>query len=86
MVNLGCATSNPSFVMSLVHRPGDCQIELWQRSGKYAIDVHVLPSTWTKRLPCRLKKIGAKLTELSDGEPAIWVWTSRPYKPTRYRY
>ena len=64
------------------------QIELWQNPGKYAIDVHVLPKHLDEKVArLHLKKIGAKLTELSD-EQASYLGLDKtgPYKPTHYRY
>ncbi len=87
--NLGCATGHPSFVMSASFtNQVIAQIELWQNPGKYAIDVHVLPKHLDEKVArLHLKKIGAKLTELSD-EQASYLGLDKtgPYKPTHYRY
>ena len=89
LVNLGCATGHPSFVMSASFtNQMIAQIELWQNPGKYAIDVHVLPKHLDEKVArLHLKKIGAKLTELSD-EQASYLGLDKtgPYKPTHYRY
>jgi adenosylhomocysteinase len=89
LVNLGCATGHPSFVMSASFtNQVIAQIELWQNPGKYAIDVHVLPKHLDEKVArLHLKKIGAKLTELSD-EQASYLGLDKtgPYKPTHYRY
>ncbi|GAB4391930.1 MAG: adenosylhomocysteinase [Gammaproteobacteria bacterium] len=89
LVNLGCATGHPSFVMSnsFVNQVL-AQIELWQHSDKYNIDVHILPKHLDEKVArLHLDKIGVKLTKLSDKQAKyIGVDPQGPYKPEHYRY
>jgi adenosylhomocysteinase len=82
LVNLGCATGHPSFVMSNSFANQTlAQIDLWKNRDTYAIDVYTLP----KRL--HLEKIGVKLTRLTkDQAEYIGVSPDGPYKPEHYRY
>jgi adenosylhomocysteinase len=89
LVNLGCATGHPSFVMSnSFTNQVLAQMELWQDSGKYGKKVHVLPKKLDEQVArLHLKKIGANLTRLSDRQAAyIGVPADGPYKPDHYRY
>ncbi|ASJ72136.1 adenosylhomocysteinase [Granulosicoccus antarcticus] len=89
LVNLGCATGHPSFVMSASFTNQVlAQIELWERSADYSIDVHVLPKALDEKVArLHLQKIGAKLTTLSNEQSDyLGLETSGPYKPDHYRY
>lgn len=90
LVNLGCATGHPSFVMSNSFTNQTlAQIELWQHSDKYEKGkVYVLPKHLDEKVArLHLKKIGAKLTELTPKQAAyIGVKVEGPYKPDYYRY
>ena len=89
LVNLGCATGHPSFVMSASFTNQVlAQIELWERADQYDIGVHVLPKQLDEKVArLHLDKIGAQLTEL-NGEQAKYLGmdTNGPYKPSHYRY
>ncbi len=89
LVNLGCATGHPSFVMSASFTNQVlAQIELWERADQYDIGVHVLPKQLDEKVArLHLDKIGAKLTEL-DSEQAKYLGLDQngPYKPEHYRY
>jgi adenosylhomocysteinase len=89
LVNLGCGTGHPSFVMSnSFTNQVLAQIELWQNSDKYEKQVYVLPKHLDEKVArLHLDRIGAKLTELSD-EQADYISVSKdgPYKPEHYRY
>jgi len=89
LVNLGCGTGHPSFVMSASFTNQVlAQIELWERSEQYDVDVHVLPKELDEKVASlHLQKIGANLTELSS-EQADYLGLSQqgPYKPNHYRY
>jgi len=67
LVNLGCATGHPSFVMSASFTNQVlAQIELWERGDDYSIDLHVLPKALDEKVAAlHLTKIGAQLTEMS---------------------
>ncbi len=89
LVNLGCGTGHPSFVMSASFTNQVlAQIELWERSADYSIDVHVLPKSLDEKVArLHLQKIGAKLTTLSNEQSDyLGMETSGPYKPEHYRY
>ena len=89
LVNLGCATGHPSFVMSASFTNQVlAQIELWQRSEQYSIDVHVLPKSLDEKVArLHLEKIGANLTELrTDQAEYLGLSLAGPYKPENYRY
>ncbi len=89
LVNLGCATGHPSFVMSnSFTNQVLAQIELWQNSANYENRVYVLPKHLDEKVArLHLGRIGAKLTELSDEQADyIGVDKSGPYKPDQYRY
>ncbi|MEM6512152.1 MAG: adenosylhomocysteinase [Pseudomonadota bacterium] len=89
LVNLGCATGHPSFVMSnSFTNQVLAQIELWQRADQYKNEVFVLPKHLDEKVArLHLDRIGAKLTELSD-EQAKYIGVSKegPYKAETYRY
>jgi len=90
LVNLGCATGHPSFVMSTSFTNQVlAQMELWQHADKYAKGkVYVLPKQLDEHVArLHLKKIGAKLTALSKKQADyIGVSVNGPYKPEHYRY
>ncbi|QXP89415.1 adenosylhomocysteinase [Methylococcus capsulatus] len=89
LVNLGCATGHPSFVMSNSFTNQTlAQIELFCHGAKYENKVYVLPKHLDEKVArLHLKKIGARLTELSDEQAAyIGVPKEGPYKPDHYRY
>lgn len=89
LVNLGCGTGHPSFVMSASFTNQVlAQIELWNHSENYSVDVHVLPKELDEKVArLHLAKIGANLTELTTEQADyIGVATSGPYKPEAYRY
>jgi len=89
LVNLGCATGHPSFVMSnSFSNQVLAQIELWQNSGKYENKVYFLPKHLDEMVAkMHLKKIGANLTQLSKEQADyIGVSVDGPYKPEYYRY
>ena len=89
LVNLGCATGHPSFVMSnSFTNQVLAQIELWQNSEQYGREVYVLPKHLDEKVArLHLDKVGAHLTQLSE-EQAAYIGVSRdgPYKPDTYRY
>ena len=89
LVNLGCATGHPSFVMSnSFTNQVLAQIELWRNADEYKKEVYVLPKHLDEKVArLHLDRIGAKLTELSD-EQAEYIGVSKdgPYKPDYYRY
>ena len=89
LVNLGCATGHPSFVMSASFTNQVlAQIELWCNPGKYPVDVYVLPKQLDEKVArLHLQKIGANLTRLTD-QQATYLDLSQdgPYKPAHYRY
>jgi adenosylhomocysteinase len=90
LVNLGCATGHPSFVMSASFANQTiAQIELFTKSGQYENGkVYVLPKHLDEKVArLHLKKVGAMLTELSDEQAAyIGVSKAGPYKQDTYRY
>ena len=89
LVNLGCATGHPSFVMSASFTNQTiAQIELWQNHANYKNDVYVLPKTLDEKVArLHLDKLGVKLTTLTT-EQANYIGcdTSGPYKTDAYRY
>ncbi len=89
LVNLGCATGHPSFVMSASFTNQVlAQIELWQNHASYDRKVYVLPKKLDERVAAlHLDKLGVKLTKLT-GEQAEYLGLERegPYKPEYYRY
>ena len=89
LVNLGCATGHPSFVMSASFtNQVIAQIELWKNSEKYEKKVYVLPKHLDEKVAMlHLNKVGAKLTKLSkDQADYISVDVKGPFKPDSYRY
>jgi len=89
LVNLGCATGHPSFVMSASFTNQTiAQIELWNNSDKYEKKVYVLPKHLDEKVAMlHLNKVGAKLTKLSkDQAEYISVDVKGPFKPDTYRY
>ena len=89
LVNLGCATGHPSFVMSASFtNQVIAQIELWKNSSKYENKVYVLPKHLDEKVAMlHLNKVGAKLTRLSKGQAEyISVDVEGPFKSDSYRY
>lgn len=90
LVNLGCATGHPSFVMSNSFTNQTlAQIELWQHSERYEKGkVYVLPKHLDERVASlHLKKIGARLTQLTSKQAEyLGVKKEGPFKPEHYRY
>ncbi len=89
LVNLGCATGHPSFVMSnSFTNQVLAQIELWQHSEKYENKVYFLPKKLDEKVArLHLEKIGAHLTKLTPEQAEyIGVDVDGPYKPDYYRY
>ncbi len=89
LVNLGCATGHPSFVMSASFTNQVlAQIELWNHAERYAVDVHVLPKSLDEKVArLHLKRIGVNLTRLTPEQAEyIGVSVGGPYKPDHYRY
>jgi len=89
LVNLGCATGHPSFVMSnSFTNQVLAQIELWKNGDNYKNEVYVLPKHLDEKVArLHLERIGVKLTELTD-EQADYIGVAKdgPYKPEHYRY
>ncbi len=89
LVNLGCATGHPSFVMSnSFSNQTLAQIDLWKNRDNYAVDVYTLPKKLDEEVArLHLEKIGAKLTTLTPRQAEyIGVTVEGPYKPDHYRY
>ena len=89
LVNLGCATGHPSFVMSNSFTNQTlAQIDLWENRDSYVPGVYVLPKKLDEEVAAlHLEKIGAKLTKLTDEQADyIGVPSAGPYKPEHYRY
>jgi len=89
LVNLGCATGHPSFVMSASFTNQTiAQIELWNNSGKYENKVYVLPKHLDEKVAMlHLNKVGAKLTKLTNDQAEyISVDVKGPFKSDSYRY
>jgi adenosylhomocysteinase len=89
LVNLGCGTGHPSYVMSSsFSNQVIAQIELFTHTDKYPIGVYVLPKHLDEKVArLQLKKLGAQLTELTDDQARyIGVSKSGPYKSDQYRY
>ena len=89
LVNLGCGTGHPSFVMSASFTNQVlAQIELWQNHSNYDQKVYVLPKHLDEKVAAlHLAKLGAQLTQLSSEQATyIGVGTEGPYKPEYYRY
>ena len=89
LVNLGCATGHPSFVMSNSFTNQTlAQLELWNNSENYSNEVYMLPKHLDEMVArLHLKKIGVELEELSEDQANyIGVTVKGPYKPEHYRY
>ncbi len=89
LINLGCATGHPSFVMSnSFSNQTLAQIDLWANQDKYENKLYLLPKSLDEEVArLHLEKIGAKLTVLSPEQAAyINVPVEGPYKPEHYRY
>jgi adenosylhomocysteinase len=89
LVNLGCATGHPSFVMSNSFTNQTlAQIDLWENKDKYQADVYRLPKHLDEEVArLHLEKIGVKLTVLTDSQAAyLGIPKEGPYKPEHYRY
>eukprot|EP01147_Barroeca_monosierra_P007997 gene7998-719_t len=89
LVNLGCATGHPSFVMSnSFTNQVLAQIELWTNTEKYPLGVYVLPKKLDEEVAAaHLEKLGVKLTKLSkDQSEYLGIPAEGPFKPEHYRY
>lgn len=89
LVNLGCASGHPSFVMSNSFcNQVLAQIALWTEPEKYSIGVHMLPKHMDEQVArLHLEKLGVKLTVLSDKQAKyLGIKKEGPYKPEHYRY
>jgi adenosylhomocysteinase len=89
LVNLGCATGHPSFVMSnSFTNQVLAQLALWTEPDKYELGVHVLPKKLDEEVArLHLAKLGVKLTKLTKQQADyIGVPVDGPYKPEYYRY
>src|SRR6476646_8125376 len=93
LVNLGCGTGHPSYVMSSSFaNQVMAQIELWtdakEKAGRYPVGVYVLPKHLDEKVArLQLSKLGARLTELTDKQARyLGVHRRGPYKPDAYRY
>jgi adenosylhomocysteinase len=89
LVNLGCATGHPSFVMSNSFANQTlAQIDLWANKDTYEAKVYILPKKLDEEVArLHLEKIGVKLTTLTDAQAAyLGVPVEGPYKPDHYRY
>ena len=89
LVNLGCATGHPSFVMSnSFTNQVLAQLELWINHEKYKPEVYVLPKHLDEKVArLHLKKLGVNLTELSKAQSDyLGIPVEGPYKPEFYRY
>ena len=89
LVNLGCATGHPSFVMSASFTNQVlAQLELWDNADKYGKDVYVLPKHLDEKVASlHLAKLGARLTELTEDQAQyLGLKVQGPFKPEHYRY
>ena len=89
LINLGCATGHPSFVMSCSFtNQVMAQIELWENHSKYEKDVYVLPKHLDEKVALlHLDKLDAKITTLTDEQAEyIGVGKNGPFKKDTYRY
>jgi len=89
LVNLGCATGHPSYVMSSSFANQVlAQIELFNNTSKYPVGVYILPKELDEKVArLQLSKLGASLTELTEAQAAyIGVPKEGPYKAEHYRY
>jgi len=89
LVNLGCATGHPSFVMSAsFSNQVLAQIELWTNNSSYEKKVYVLPKNLDEKVASlHLEKLGVKLTKLTEDQGEyLGLSTEGPFKPDHYRY
>ena len=89
LVNLGCATGHPSFVMSTSFTNQVlAQIELWTKPGQYPVGVYTLPKKLDEQVASlHLAKLGVKLTKLTPEQASyLGVSVEGPFKPEHYRY
>ncbi len=89
LVNLGCATGHPSFVMSnSFTNQVMAQMELWNNPDKYENQVYVLPKILDEKVAhLHLNKLGVRLTTLTDAQAEyLRIPKEGPYKPDYYRY
>jgi adenosylhomocysteinase len=89
LVNLGCGTGHPSYVMSSSFANQTiAQIELFLNNDQYPVGVYTLPKHLDEKVArLQLKKLNAQLSELTDEQAAyIGVKKEGPYKPDHYRY
>ncbi|WP_292532739.1 adenosylhomocysteinase [Methylocystis sp.] len=89
LVNLGCATGHPSFVMSASFTNQTlAQIELWTKQGQYPVGVYTLPKHLDEKVASlHLDKIGVKLTKMTDEQAKyLNLPQNGPFKPEHYRY
>jgi adenosylhomocysteinase len=89
LVNLGCATGHPSFVMSNSFTNQTlAQLDLWKNKDVYKVGVYRLPKKLDEEVArMHLEKIGVKLTKLTPSQAEyIGVPVEGPYKPEHYRY
>ncbi|NND06743.1 MAG: adenosylhomocysteinase, partial [Saprospiraceae bacterium] len=89
LVNLGCATGHPSFVMSnSFTNQVLAQLELWKNSDQYEHKVYMLPKHLDEEVArLHLAKIGVELDELTDQQATyLGIKKEGPYKPDYYRY
>ncbi len=89
LVNLGCATGHPSFVMSnSFTNQVLAQIALWTRPDEFELNVHVLPKDLDEKVArLHLKKIGVELEELTEDQADyLGIPKEGPFKPDFYRY
>jgi adenosylhomocysteinase len=89
LVNLGCATGHPSFVMSnSFTNQVMAQMELWQKPDEYKLGVHMLPKRLDEAVAAaHLDKLGVKLTKLSEDQGKyLGLPVAGPFKPDHYRY
>jgi adenosylhomocysteinase len=89
LVNLGCATGHPSFVMSASFSNQTlAQLDLWKKKDEYKVGIYILPKHLDEEVArLHLEKIGVKLTTLTTRQAAyLSVPVEGPYKPDHYRY
>jgi len=89
LLNLGCATGHPSFVMSASFTNQVlAQLDLWQKRDKYGKQVYVLPKALDEEVArLHLDQIGVKLTRLTEAQAKyLGIPAEGPYKPDHYRY
>jgi adenosylhomocysteinase len=89
LVNLGCATGHPSFVMSnSFSNQVLAQLDLWNNSGKYKVGVHLLPKELDEKVArIHLEAIGGRLTQLTESQAGyLGIPEQGPFKPEHYRY